>query len=145
MTAPPQPWRPGFRRSPMKHPIVGPGKNMIAFVEVVDAKASVYQNTDILDTAIEEDGVMREDGPEIVLNFTRKNNSVSLRLTRFTEAELLALKEVFDHAFDTALPIVKRRDEIAEESHRDGRDEFFRSYRPGPKVFKKKRQGGQHD
>lgn len=65
-------------------------------------------------------------------------------LTALTEEELLKLKELFDAAFEWALPIVRLRDKEAADAFEAGDDSHARVYRQVPQLVFRKRPVGEH-
>ena len=55
-------------------------------------------------------------------------------LGAYTEAELLAVKEMFDAAFAAAQPICREYDRLARERYEGGDSDFARLYRQVPSV-----------
>lgn len=69
---------------------------------------------------------------------------VSWNLTALTEAELVKLKQLFDLAFEWALPIVQRRDRKAQDAFDNGDDSHSRIYRDVQHLVVRKRPLGEH-
>lgn len=69
---------------------------------------------------------------------------VSWNLTALTEEELLKTKELFDAAFEWALPVVQRRDKEAQDAFDNGDDSHARVYRAVPQLVFRKRPESEH-
>jgi hypothetical protein len=85
-------------------------------------------------------------GQDVVLYHPKPGRlpDVAIKLTDLTEPELLAMKELFDSAFEWALPVVTRRDKEAEDAWNEGDDSHVRNYRPAPTVVYRKRPVSEH-
>lgn len=70
---------------------------------------------------------------------TKTGRAISWNLTSLTEEELLKLKELFNAAFDWALPVVRQRDKEAADAFAKGDDSYARSYRQAPQLVFRKR------
>lgn len=78
----------------------------------------------------------KETGDDLVLGtgIMGMRGGSLMNLTRMTEAELLAIKQLIDQAFELALPVVRQRDEEANAAFNQGDDTFERVYRAVPKL-----------
>lgn len=63
-----------------------------------------------------------------------KARPVALNLTDCTEEELIAMKDLFDKAFELAIDTARRRDKVAEDAFQRGDDRYARSYREVPQL-----------
>lgn len=79
-----------------------------------------------------------EKNIQIFINHA-KMRPMYLNLTILTEAELDALKDLIDTAFEWAKPIVQRRDKEAEDAAAKGEDSSWRYYRQIPQLVYRKR------
>lgn len=68
----------------------------------------------------------------------------TIDLTALTEAEVNALGEFAQFVFDTIIPTIRRRDEVAREAFGNGDRSFARSYRAVPKIVIAERPPGEH-
>ncbi|MEU4066702.1 hypothetical protein AB0F25_30690 [Streptomyces wedmorensis] len=76
-----------------------------------------------------------------VLVSTRYNpTGTKLILTNMTHEELVALREIWEHAFDLAEPVVVERDRVAREAFERGDDSNERVYRAPPAKVVRRRQ-----
>lgn len=78
----------------------------------------------------------KESGNDLILGtgIMGMRGGSLMNLTRMTEPELLAIKQLLDQAFELALPVVRQRDEEANEAFNEGDDSFERVYRQVPKL-----------
>ncbi len=78
----------------------------------------------------------KESGDDLILGtgIMGMRGGSLMNLTRMTEPELLAIKQLIDQAFELALPVVRQRDEEADEAFNEGDDSFERVYRAVPKL-----------
>jgi hypothetical protein len=60
---------------------------------------------------------------------------MSYNLTALTHEELLAMRELFNFAFDLAEPVILLRDRIAQDAFDKGDDSFIRVYRQAPQLI----------
>lgn len=86
---------------------------------------------------------------DMMLNVTlfhprERGAPVTLGLTECTEEELLAMKELFDKAFELALPTTRRRDKVAHDAFQRGDDSYARSYRQIPQLVYREGALGTH-
>lgn len=65
---------------------------------------------------------------------------LTINLTSLTIEELEMTRQFFNTAFDMAEPVVRLRDQVAEDAFANGDDSFARSYRPVPQLVIRKRQ-----
>lgn len=87
-----------------------------------------------------------EVGTDVVLYHPRPGNqrAVSIVLTSLTEQELDALEDLFKSAFEWARPVVKQRDQEAEDAWQQGDDSVPRHYRPDAQLVYRKRPQPEH-
>ena len=81
-----------------------------------------------------------EDGNEVILLIPRKAgySPVKIALTQLTAAELSAIRQTFELAFELARPVVEHRDKVAHDAFLAGDDSYTRSYRaPAEFVVRK--------
>lgn len=83
-------------------------------------------------------------GRTIRLYHPTRGRPVDWNLTALTEEELLKLKELFDSAFEWALPEVQRRDKEAADAFAKGDDSHARIYRQAPQLVYRKRPEQEH-
>lgn len=93
-------------------------------------KSSLY----IVTGANKEDVKSGEEGPEVIMGFSRDGELMYMNLTSLTHRELQALKEFMNIAVANAQDIVIRRDEAAQEALENGDDSFVRIYRRIPEI-----------
>lgn len=87
----------------------------------------------------------KESGPTVrVLMPQHRRPTVMWDLTFLTEDELNKLREFFELAFNTAAPIVRERDRIANEALKRGDTSFARVYRRVPQMVVRPRQEPAH-
>lgn len=86
-----------------------------------------------------EDGSQAGPSVRIFSPIARRNYNVSWDLTGLTEDELVALKQIFDTAFEWALPVVQQRDKDAADAFERGDDSQIRVYRQVPQLVFRKR------
>lgn len=94
----------------------------------------------------EYDPTENEVGPDIIFTAIQmmRFGKLVMNLSSFTEAELLAFKEVLIEAIDWALPVVRRRDEEAQNEFNEGGESFERVYRAVPRVVYRTRISDEH-
>lgn len=83
----------------------------------------------------DSDHVESEPGPTLRLMLPQQRGRAFIfNITALTHVELLKLKELFDMMFEIAEPIVKERDQAAQDAFQRGDDSFVRLYRPVPRL-----------
>lgn len=87
----------------------------------------------------------KEPGPTVKVLIPRhKGPTVHWDLTALTMEELDMLREFFRVAFDTAEPIVRERDRMAQDALAEGNDSFSRVYRQVPQLVVRPRTEREH-
>jgi len=77
-----------------------------------------------------------EEGDDIYLHIPTRNDSyITLELTKLTALELDYVEAVFARVIAAARPIVKERDQIAEDAKHAGDDSYARVYRQVPVLI----------
>jgi hypothetical protein len=126
----PESYQPGHRQRKLgvNHQIQ---ENRFAWVQVENMKYLILVGNE----------EKSESGPDVVLfrPMAGRLPDHVMNLTNLTEPELMALKELFDSAFEWALPVVKLRDKEANDAYEQGDDSYIRSYRAVPTVVYRKR------
>lgn len=97
----------------------------VAWVTVETGKVTVFRQSN-----------KHESGDDLILGtgIIAHSGGSMLNLTKLTEAELEAIKQVIDQAFALALPVIRQRDEEANAAFTEGDDSFDRIYRAVPKL-----------
>ena len=75
-----------------------------------------------------------EEGPEVIVAFSRDGELMYMSLTSLTHAGLGAFKEFMDIAVANAQDIVLQRDQTAQEALENGDDSYVRVYRTVPNI-----------
>lgn len=78
-----------------------------------------------------------EPGPTIRLMHPKSGRPIMWNLTALTLEELTALRELLNLALDLAEPVVKLRDEAANDAWKHGDDSFVRLYRRSPQLVRR--------
>lgn len=113
-------------------------KERFGWLKTICGEMWLYQNEDMQFRT-------GEIGDDIRLGVEDENgNTVNLTLTRMTEDELMKFKDFMDLAFMAAAPIVRRRDQVAQEAADEGDDSYTRVYRQAPVMVVRKGTSGQH-
>jgi len=79
-------------------------------------------------------------GPDVIMYILYKTaykSQMAINLTRLTEPELDALKNILDSTIELARPIVQLRDKVARDNLDHGEDSDPRVYRPVPNIIKR--------
>lgn len=109
--------------------------------------AKVYFGQFILfaDYFSDEDGNETDNVSDLKLIYPIPNRPpVSWNLTALTEDELMAVKHLFDTAFELALPIVRERDKEAQDALDNGDDSHSRVYRQVPQLVYREGSIGEY-
>lgn len=108
------------------------GDSRRAWVDLPGVKLSLYAG-----------GGHDNDYETVVIQIALFGKPVPFKLSLggLTQAELSAMKEFFDLAFANALPLVKQRDQEAQDEYDDGDTSNSRIYRIVPRIFV--REGAQ--
>lgn len=87
----------------------------------------------------------KEPGPTVKVLIPRHTGQPVLwDISSMTLEELQLMREFFDLVFDTAEPIVRMRDEVAQDEFAAGNDSITRLYRKVPQLVVRKRPEPQH-
>jgi hypothetical protein len=89
------------------------------------------------------DDVRAED--EVRLMIRSAGRAMRMTLSAMTEKELETLREIFNIAIETALPICREMDQLAQEAFDAGDDAYARLYRPVPTIYVRERSQQPHD
>ena len=140
-------WTPGPPRQTAREKL----EELYAWAKNYDGEIDIYvQDPKKLFT---EEGVAKTtylefgSGENVHLAFhpTKSRHSAVLMLTNLNEAELAQLKQLFDLAFEWALPVVQLRDREAREAlETHGDDVNPRNYRAVPQFVVRRQPVGQH-
>jgi len=116
------------------------GPNRWAWVGVYFGKFIIWG-----DYKKDDDGNDTDEVADVKLMYPIPNRPpVSWNLTACTEDELIALKHLFDTAFETALPIARQRDKEARDAFDQGDDSHSRIYRQLPQLVYRAGPFAQH-
>ena len=66
-------------------------------------------------------------------------------ISGMTLEELEVTRQFFNYLFDTAEPVIRERDRVAEDAFARGDDSYIRSYRLTPELVIRKREAESHD
>lgn len=84
------------------------------------------------------------DGGEVILTFYNRRKNWSVNLSELTIADMDALQQVLDRAFETARPVAEARDRKAQDDFDRGIDTNPRSYRQLPQLVVRQRVFDEH-
>jgi len=116
-------------------------KERMAWVNTFLGQIALYfyeEGTAVADTTT-------EPGPTVKVLIPRyKGPTVHWDLSALTLEELTKLREFFDLAFDTAEPVIRMRDKVAQDAFAEGNDSISRLYRPVPQLVVRKRPEPEH-
>ena len=140
---------PAARRAGKKTPYGRITDKRIAFTQTGVGTIALYRlPNDPEEAETPEDKAIMEDseiGTNYRLTFTSNRRSIDYYLTSLTEAELDAIRGIFEFAFELAYPIARERDRMAQDAFTDGDDSFTRIYRPAPQFVVRDRTAAEHD
>lgn len=107
------------------------GEDRVAWLDTSEGTLIYYNSKDESDVEV---------ASEVRLSIQKsKVPLVSLNLTSYTIEELEAVATFIINLINKARPIVKWRDQEAEEAFQNGDDSFSRSYRPLPHLVDRER------
>lgn len=137
----PKPWRPGWRRAGGSYNRLSERTRAIATIAQYRISILHVREDTSSGNDTEENVDYIDDNELLLLTFNNNNKRFAIPLTHFTTQELAVLKEVVDHAFALASPLVEKFDRVAEEAAKNGFDFYARRHRSDPKVSYFPRQG----
>lgn len=123
--------RPGFKK-PRRVQIGRVGEEAVAWVQFYWGKITLM--------VFPENHMRGEEGPDIRLLLSFQSGGwKTVDMTAITEEELNKLTEFFALVREAVLPVIKKRDEVAEHAFSEGDGSFGRSYRTLPQLVVRER------